>query len=76
MSGVLRMNVPPGPRARSSSGGVLGKDRDNGNPTGTEISTMLGTPSRRKRCGIEPKWSEDGLATTARVSNHEKEADH
>jgi len=30
--GFLRRSFPPSPRARSSSAGVLGKDRDKGNP--------------------------------------------
>jgi len=52
--GFLGMNFPQNARARSSSAGVLGKDRVNVNPMGTEISMILGSPLPAKLPGSNP----------------------
>jgi len=41
-------NFPPSPRARSSSVGLLEKDRDKGIPDEDEYFLMLGTPPAEK----------------------------
>ena len=59
------MKFPPSPRVSSSSAGVLCKDRDKGKPDRDGYCNDARNPPRRKRCRIETKWSQDGLATTA-----------
>jgi len=82
MTGLLGMEFPPSPGARSSSAGVLCKDRDKGKPDGDGYcNDARNPPPGGKGAGSRPNgarmaWLQWPAAwQTASVSNHGNKAD-